>query len=98
MDSHCVIRLRDGVTTLLPTAGATCTVNAMAVTEPVRLTQGSVVVLGKTNMFRFNDPSEVASLKMNASSHECKSSGENKIYRNLKKRPSFFQCLAILTS
>ena len=30
---------------------------------PVRLSQGCVIVLGKTNMFRYNDPTEAADLR-----------------------------------
>ena len=30
---------------------------------PVRLSQGCVIVLGKTNMFRYNDPREAADLR-----------------------------------
>ena len=38
-------------------------VNASSVAEPTRLSQGCVIVLGKTNMFRYNDPTEAANLR-----------------------------------
>lgn len=40
-------------------------VNAALVSSATKLSQGCVVVLGKTNMFRFNDPSEAASMRLN---------------------------------
>ena len=63
--SHCVISLtKEGVATLMPSVeGALCMVNASAVAEPTRLSQGCVIVLGKTNMFRYNDPTEAANLR-----------------------------------
>ena len=62
--SHCVINLKNGVATLVPSAeGALCMVNASSVAEPTRLSQGCVIVLGKTNMFRYNDPTEAANLR-----------------------------------
>jgi hypothetical protein len=42
-------------------------VNAAVVTHPTRLSQGCVVVLGKTNMFRYNDPTEAASMRLTMS-------------------------------
>ena len=44
---------------------ALCMVNAALVSSATKLSQGCVVVLGKTNMFRFNDPSEAASMRLN---------------------------------
>ena len=62
--NHCVINLKEGVATLMPSVeGALCMVNASSVTEPTRLSQGCVIVLGKTNMFRYNDPTEAANLR-----------------------------------
>merc|ERR1719341_91518 len=60
---HCWIRLEGGVATLHPAPGSLCLVNAAPIEEPVRLSQGCVIVLGKTNMFRYNDPLEAADLR-----------------------------------
>ena len=49
--------------TLHPAPGSLCLVNAAPIDEPVRLSQGCVIVLGKTNMFRYNDPLEAADLR-----------------------------------
>ena len=65
--NHCVIDLKDGSATLIPRSGALCSVNAVQVTQPTRLSQGCVVVLGKTNMFRYNDPTEAASMRLTMS-------------------------------
>ena len=60
---HCTIKLEGGVSWLHPQPGALCLVNASPVDAPVRLSQGCVIVLGKTNMFRYNDPREAADLR-----------------------------------
>lgn len=60
---HCRIRLEDGVAHLHPAPSALCLVNASSVVTPVRLSQGCVIVLGKTNMFRYNDPLEAADMR-----------------------------------
>lgn len=60
---HCNIQLEGGVSWLYPQPGALCLVNASPVDAPVRLSQGCVIVLGKTNMFRYNDPREAADLR-----------------------------------
>ena len=60
---HCNIKLEGGVSWLYPQPGALCLVNASPVDAPVRLSQGCVIVLGKTNMFRYNDPLEAADLR-----------------------------------
>ena len=62
---HCRIHLdENGNATLVPEEGALCMVNASLVDEPTRLSQGCVVVLGKTNMFRYNDPKEAESMRI----------------------------------
>jgi len=71
---HCTIRLEEGVATLMPSPGALCLVNAAQIETPVRLSQGCVIVLGKTNMFRYNDPMEAASLRRNMSEKSRKAS------------------------
>jgi len=71
---HCTIKLDGGVSWLHPSSGALCLVNASPVEAPVRLSQGCVIVLGKTNMFRYNDPLEAADLRKNMSEKSRKAS------------------------
>ncbi|XP_060590236.1 kinesin-like protein KIF16B [Ruditapes philippinarum] len=60
---HCVIENVDNTVTLYPGDEALCCVNGNIVSEHIKLTQGAVVVLGKTNMFRYNNPVEAAKMK-----------------------------------
>ncbi|KAG1654161.1 Kinesin-like protein KIF16B [Nymphon striatum] len=62
-DEHCVIELKDGIATLIPLNQGHCKVNFVAVDERTRLSQGCVILIGRTNMFRYNDPAEVEKLK-----------------------------------
>ncbi|XP_067938390.1 kinesin-like protein KIF16B [Watersipora subatra] len=61
---HCIIKHSDGSVCLYPRSHASCAINGSDITEPTRLTQGDVILLGKTNMFRFNNPSEAAKLRI----------------------------------
>ncbi|XP_030587648.1 kinesin-like protein KIF16B isoform X6 [Archocentrus centrarchus] len=60
---HCMFENRNGTVTLVPLGGAQCSVNGVQVTEPSQLNQGAVILLGRTNMFRFNHPKEAAKLR-----------------------------------
>uniref|UniRef100_A0A1A8QC66 Kinesin family member 16Ba n=1 Tax=Nothobranchius rachovii TaxID=451742 RepID=A0A1A8QC66_9TELE len=60
---HCVFRNQNGSVTLVPLCGAQCSVNGVQVMTPTQLNQGAVVLLGRTNMFRFNHPKEAAKLR-----------------------------------
>ncbi|XP_072284062.1 stAR-related lipid transfer protein 9 [Pyxicephalus adspersus] len=60
---HCVIENNFGVVELRPVPGAQCTVNGQEVTDVCRLSQGAVIVLGKSHRFRFNHPAEAAVLR-----------------------------------
>lgn len=60
---HCVFENRSGTVTLLPLNTAQCSVNGLSIREPTLLTQGAVILLGRTNMFRFNHPKEAARLR-----------------------------------
>ncbi|XP_060945283.1 kinesin-like protein KIF16B [Limanda limanda] len=60
---HCVFENQSGLVTLVPLGGAQCSVNGLQVTEPSQLNQGAVLLLGRTNMFRFNHPKEAAKLR-----------------------------------
>lgn len=62
-DEHCSVELVDGGATLYPNQNSECCINAMPVDKPTRLTQGCVVLLGTTNVFRYNDPAEVHKLR-----------------------------------
>jgi len=63
-DEHCFIDLIDGVATLTAINGSLCFINTIQIKEPTKLSQGCVILLGKNNMFRYNDPLEVIRLKM----------------------------------
>ncbi|XP_008276559.1 kinesin-like protein KIF16B isoform X3 [Stegastes partitus] len=60
---HCMFENQNGKVTLVPLGGAQCSVNGVQVTEPSQLNQGAVILLGRTNMFRFNHPKEAAKLR-----------------------------------
>uniref|UniRef100_A0A8C3V540 Kinesin-like protein KIF16B n=1 Tax=Catharus ustulatus TaxID=91951 RepID=A0A8C3V540_CATUS len=60
---HCVFENLNGTVTLIPLNGAQCSVNGIQITEPTHLNQGAVILLGRTNMFRFNHPKEAAKLR-----------------------------------
>ncbi|XP_061173499.1 kinesin-like protein KIF16B [Saccostrea echinata] len=60
---HCWIENTDGEVTLYPVDDALCAVNGNVINEPTKLTQGAVILLGKTNMFRYNNPAEAEKLK-----------------------------------
>ncbi|XP_029706824.1 kinesin-like protein KIF16B isoform X4 [Takifugu rubripes] len=60
---HCMFENKNGTVTLAPFSGAQCSVNGVLVTEPSQLNQGAVILLGRTNMFRFNHPKEAAKLR-----------------------------------
>uniref|UniRef100_A0A8C8D7X7 Kinesin motor domain-containing protein n=1 Tax=Oncorhynchus tshawytscha TaxID=74940 RepID=A0A8C8D7X7_ONCTS len=60
---HCMFANQTGTVTLVPLNGGQCSVNGVQVTEASPLNQGAVVLLGRTNMFRFNHPKEAAKLR-----------------------------------
>ncbi|KAI8499845.1 Kinesin-like protein kif16b [Branchiostoma belcheri] len=61
--NHCEIENSNGKVTLLPNNNALCSVNGDIVNQPTPLNQGAVILLGRTNMFRFNHPAEAAKLR-----------------------------------
>lgn len=61
---HCRIILSDGIATIWPTLPAQCWLNANLIEEPTRISQGDILLLGRTNMFRYNNPAEAAKLRM----------------------------------
>ncbi|XP_058535719.1 kinesin-like protein KIF16B isoform X2 [Ochotona princeps] len=60
---HCIFENAGGVVTLTPLRGSQCSVNGVQITEATHLNQGAVILLGRTNMFRFNHPKEAAKLR-----------------------------------
>ncbi|XP_053568097.1 kinesin-like protein KIF16B isoform X2 [Bombina bombina] len=60
---HCIFENLNGTVTLLPLNEAQCSVNGVQIVEPIQLNQGAVILLGRTNMFRFNHPKEAAKLR-----------------------------------
>ncbi|XP_014218515.1 kinesin-like protein Klp98A isoform X2 [Copidosoma floridanum] len=63
---HCVLELEDGVATLQPLSPH-CWINTAQVDKPTRLSQGCIILLGRNNMFRYNDPVEAAKLRKEGS-------------------------------
>ncbi|KAI8127047.1 Kinesin-like protein Klp98A [Lucilia cuprina] len=60
---HCSIVLKDGICTLHPKPLAQCWLNANLIDEPTNISQGDIILLGRTNIFRFNNPTEAARLR-----------------------------------
>ncbi|XP_077460610.1 kinesin-like protein KIF16B [Stigmatopora argus] len=60
---HCVLEKRGAAVTLVPLGVAPCSVNGTRVDAPTRLNQGAVLLLGRSNTFRFNHPKEAAKLR-----------------------------------
>ncbi|KAL5019694.1 hypothetical protein ScPMuIL_002586 [Solemya velum] len=59
---HCYIDSYRGVISLYPIA-TLCAVDGLIVTKPIRLTQGCMICLGRSNYFRFNHPQEAKKMK-----------------------------------
>ncbi|KAM3959288.1 LOW QUALITY PROTEIN: kinesin-like protein 98A [Aphomia sociella] len=64
---HARVELCGGVATLHPSAGAQCWLNTVLLDRPAKLSQGCILLLGRTNMFRYNDPAEAAKLRREGS-------------------------------
>ncbi|XP_051000714.1 kinesin-like protein KIF16B isoform X8 [Acomys russatus] len=60
---HCVFENAGGTVTLIPLSGSQCSVNGVQIGDATQLNQGAVILLGRTNMFRFNHPKEAAKLR-----------------------------------
>ncbi|XP_030052209.1 LOW QUALITY PROTEIN: kinesin-like protein KIF16B [Microcaecilia unicolor] len=60
---HCIFENVNGTVTLIPLNEAQCSVNGVQMAEAAQLNQGAVILLGRTNMFRFNHPKEAAKLR-----------------------------------
>ncbi|CAH0550729.1 unnamed protein product [Brassicogethes aeneus] len=60
---HCTITFENGVATLIPQQGAHVMLYNTVIESPTKLSQGCIIFLGKTHVFRFNDPAEAAELR-----------------------------------
>ncbi|XP_022799911.1 kinesin-like protein KIF16B isoform X2 [Stylophora pistillata] len=61
-ENHCVFEHSKGHVILNP-LDSKCDVNGSPISKPTRLFQGDVILLGTTNVFRFNHPREAAELR-----------------------------------
>uniref|UniRef100_A0A672KZF8 FHA domain-containing protein n=1 Tax=Sinocyclocheilus grahami TaxID=75366 RepID=A0A672KZF8_SINGR len=59
---HCYIENVGGAINLYP-CGNLCSLDGLAVTKPVRLTQGCMLCFGQSSFFRFNHPEEAIRMK-----------------------------------
>lgn len=59
---HCIIENQSNIVTLFPIADMT-TVDGLKVTSPTRLSQGSMICIGRSNYLRFNHPAEAKLMK-----------------------------------
>lgn len=84
--NHCVISLTsDGIATLTPSneENSQCKVNTVLCSRPTRLYQGCVIVLGKTNMFRYNDPTEAANMRLNLSNNHLSMANQSLLSQSM---------------
>jgi kinesin family member 16B len=63
---HCRIVIEKGSATIHPKNGAQCWLNANLIDTPMPISQGDILLLGRTNMFRYNNPAEAAKLRKNS--------------------------------
>ncbi|KAF4073095.1 hypothetical protein AMELA_G00254800 [Ameiurus melas] len=59
---HCYIENQAGTITLFP-CGNPCSMDGLAVTKPVQLSQGCMLCFGQSAFFRFNHPEEALRMK-----------------------------------
>lgn len=60
---HCTIKLVNGTAIIHPHEHAQCWLNANLIEQPEAISQGDILLLGRTNMFRYNNPMEAAKLR-----------------------------------
>jgi len=58
---HCTVTLKDGIAVLTPKGF--CSVDGLAIDMATRLSQGSLIGLGRAHVLRYNDPAEAAQLR-----------------------------------
>ncbi|XP_048586357.1 kinesin-like protein KIF16B isoform X2 [Nematostella vectensis] len=61
--NHCEFEHTKSGTVILSPLESLCYVNNNEINKPTRLKQGDVIILGQTNVFRFNHPKEAAELR-----------------------------------
>jgi kinesin family protein 16B len=66
-NEHCRIVLENNTAMIYPNDGAQCWLNANLIDQPAAISQGDIILLGRTNMFRFNNPNEVVKYRKNSS-------------------------------
>ncbi|XP_059477576.1 kinesin-like protein Klp98A isoform X2 [Neocloeon triangulifer] len=59
---HCIVTLKDGIAVLTPKNGF-CSVDGLTIDMSTRLSQGSLIGLGRAHVLRYNDPAEAAQLR-----------------------------------
>ena len=64
---HCRIVIEKDSAVLHPNSGAQCWLNANLIDAPMPISQGDIILLGRTNMFRYNNPAEALKLRKNSS-------------------------------
>ncbi|XP_031637140.1 kinesin-like protein Klp98A isoform X2 [Contarinia nasturtii] len=57
---HCSIVLTDCTATIYPYEGSECWLNANLINTPHPISQGDILLFGRTNMFRYCNPAEAA--------------------------------------
>ncbi|CRL07801.1 CLUMA_CG020755, isoform A [Clunio marinus] len=62
-DEHCRIVVENGSATIHPVGNSKSWLNANLISGPTPITQGDILLLGSTNMFRYNNPDEAAELR-----------------------------------
>lgn len=60
---HCTIKLLNGRAVIQPHSGAQCWLNANLIEQPEPISQGDILLFGRNNMFRYNNPIEAAKLR-----------------------------------
>jgi kinesin family member 16B len=60
---HCKVVLENGTAMIHPYEGAQCWLNANLIDQPTAISQGDILLLGRTNMFRYNNPMEMAKFR-----------------------------------
>lgn len=69
---HCAIILKNSTATIYPYTGAQCWLNATLITSPQTISQGDILLFGRTNMFRYCNPIEAKLLKSSESKNRFK--------------------------
>jgi kinesin family member 16B len=63
---HCRVVLENDNAMIYPIVGAQCWLNANLIDQPMPISQGDIILLGRTNMFRYNNPKEMIKQRKNS--------------------------------